>query len=72
MREMALSDMTTAMNTARREGLKEGEIKGIKKGIKEGEINLQRKYIISMKNKNMSLDEISEITGLSIEEIEKF
>ncbi|KZX15822.1 Rpn family recombination-promoting nuclease/putative transposase [Methanobrevibacter filiformis] len=76
MREMALSDMTTAMNTARREGkmegLKEGKIEGKMEGLKEGEINLQRKHIINMKNKNMSLDEISEITGLSIDEIEKF
>jgi predicted transposase YdaD len=36
MRQMALSDWTSGINYARREGIKEGIKTGIKTGIKEG------------------------------------
>ena len=53
------------------EGIKEGMEKGMQKGklegIKEGKISMAK----SMKSKNMDINLISEITGLSIEEIEK-
>ena len=47
----------------KREGLEEG----IKQGSKEKEIEIAR----NMKEKNYPIEDIKEITGLSIEEIEK-
>ncbi|WP_432632178.1 hypothetical protein [Brachyspira sp.] len=40
-------------------------------GIKEGEKNKAISMVKTMRNKNMDINLISEITGLSIEEIEK-
>ena len=55
----------------RRDGIKEGKIKGISEGkiigINEGKIQIAKK----MKQKNVSIEEIAEITDLSKEEIEK-
>ena len=49
------------------EGIKEGIEKGIEKGRHAEQISMAK----SMKNKNMDINLISEITGLSIEEIRK-
>ncbi|WP_299244565.1 Rpn family recombination-promoting nuclease/putative transposase [uncultured Brachyspira sp.] len=51
----------------REEGIKEGMQKGIEKGIKETQISMAK----NMKIKNMDINLISELTGLSIKEIEK-
>ena len=67
------------LNREREEGLKEGiekgKLKGIKEGIKKGKLEgiKDEKYsiAIAMKNKNMDIKLISEITGLPIDEIEK-
>ena len=48
-------------------GLEEGEKKGKKEGKKEEKLAIAKK----MKDKNIPIEQISEITGLSIEEIEK-
>ncbi|AEM22769.1 hypothetical protein Bint_2158 [Brachyspira intermedia PWS/A] len=55
----------------RRLGRVEGKEEGIKEGIEQG--IEQEKYSLArnMKNKNMDLNLISELTGLSIEKIEK-
>ena len=61
------------------EGLEEGEQKGLKKGriegkeegLEEGEQKGLKKVALKMKQKGMSLSKISEITGLSKEEIKK-
>ena len=55
----------------RRLGRVEGKEEGIKEGIEQG--IEQEKYSMArnMKNKNMDLNLISELTGLSIEKIEK-
>ena len=50
---------------------KEGEQKGLKKGRIEGKEEGREEIILKMKQKGMSLSEISEITGLSKEEIKK-
>ncbi|ADG71574.1 Rpn family recombination-promoting nuclease/putative transposase [Brachyspira murdochii] len=55
----------------REEGLKEGIEQGIEKGIKEGIKETQISMAKNMKNKNMDISLISELTGLSIEEVEK-
>ena len=49
------------------EGIKEGMEKGKEEGIKENQILTAK----NMKNKNMDINLISELTGLSIEEVEK-
>ncbi|PCG18880.1 Rpn family recombination-promoting nuclease/putative transposase [Brachyspira sp. G79] len=49
------------------EGIREGIEQGIEKGIEKEKYSLAR----NMKNKNMDLNLISELTGLSIEEIKK-
>ena len=48
------------------EGIEKGRQEGIEKGIKENQILTAK----NMKNKNMDLSLISELTGLSIKEIE--
>ena len=50
----------------RQEGIEKGRQEGIEKGIKENQILTAK----NMKNKNMDLNLISELTGLSIKEIE--
>ncbi|OEJ13401.1 hypothetical protein BFL38_01250 [Brachyspira hampsonii] len=51
----------------KKEGIEIGFHQGIKEGIKENQLLTAR----NMKNKNMEVNIISELTGLSIEEIEK-
>lgn len=41
------------------------------KGIEEGEINKARNIALNLKNMNMTDEEISKATGLSIEDIKK-
>ena len=58
-----------------KKGRKEGKLEGIKEGklegIKTGEENKAISIAKAMKNKNMDINLISEITGLSVEEIHK-
>ena len=53
------------------EGIKEGIEKGIEQGIEQGEINKAKDIALNLKNMNMSNEDISKITGLSLEEIKK-
>ena len=53
------------------EGIKRGIEKGKLEGIKEGEKNKAISMAKSMKAKNMDINLISEITGLTIKEINK-
>jgi predicted transposase/invertase (TIGR01784 family) len=59
MREMAMSDWTSGLNHARREGMQEG----IQKGM--------RKIAAAMKRRGAPIDQIAEDTGLSVEDIAK-
>ena len=82
-RDAFLLGQKIMLNREREEGLKEGIEKGIKKGIKKGKLEGIKEGIEkgklaeqismakTMKSKNMDINLISEITGLSIEEIEK-
>jgi predicted transposase/invertase (TIGR01784 family) len=81
MREMALSDWTSGLNHAReegiqegmqkgkREGIQEGMQKGIQEGKREGMQEGMRKVALKMKKRGISVDQIAEDTGLSVEEI---
>ena len=53
------------------EGIEEGMNKGKLEGIKEGRLAEQISMAKAMKNKNMDINLISDITGLSIEEVKK-
>ena len=59
------------MNTTKTDGYNEGLEKGLEQGQKLGEINKEKEIAKKLKQDKMSLDYISKITGLSIDEIEK-
>jgi predicted transposase/invertase (TIGR01784 family) len=67
MREQAMSDYTSTINFARREGIREGERKGILKGKRETSVTIAKE----MKANNLPFDTIQKCTGLSMEEIER-
>lgn len=58
---------------ARKEGLEEGRKQGHNEGIEEGILEGKRRNTLeiakSMLNKNMSIEDISDITGLTLEEV---
>ena len=63
------------LEQGRTEGIAEGKAEGLKQGRTEGEASGRAEREIemakAMRLKNYSVDEISELTGLSAEEIEK-
>ena len=65
-------DMTleTAINEAREEGLVQGLEQGLEKGLEQGRNEERLQLIRKMVSRGMTPDLISEMTGLSIEEIE--
>ena len=67
LRLKAIRDEKAAMSLATKRGLEQG----IELGKIEGERNRNIEIAINMLNKNMKLEDIVEVTGLSIEEIEK-
>jgi predicted transposase/invertase (TIGR01784 family) len=68
-------DKQMIKNSERKEGFEEGMMQGIEQGIEQGleEGSLDKAIEIAknMINKNIPLEDISEITGLSLEDIEK-
>ena len=68
-KELYQYDKQISLEDKRREGIREGMKKGIEKGKLEGEKNKAISMAKTMKSKNMDINLISEITGLSIEEI---
>ena len=54
-----------------KKGVKEGMKEGIKEGIKEGENKKSREIAQILLKKQMSIEDIKEITGLNKDEIEK-
>ena len=57
--------------SGKQEGIKQGTRQGIEQGTRQGIKENQKKIVKNMKKKNYSIEDIKEITGLSIEEIEK-
>ena len=70
-REAFLVGQKMMLRREREDGFDEGKLEGIKEGklegIKEGQISMAK----SMKTKNLDINLISEITGLTIDEIKK-
>ena len=58
------------LKKAKEQGIAEGREEGREKGREEGEINKSIEIAKGMKNKNMDIKLISELTGLSIDKIE--
>ncbi|WP_302367423.1 Rpn family recombination-promoting nuclease/putative transposase [Brachyspira aalborgi] len=70
-KEIYQYDKQIMLKDERREGIKEGMKKGKLEGLKEGRIAEQISMAKSMKTKNLDINLISEITGLTIDEIKK-
>ena len=58
--------LETAINEAREEGLEQGLEQGLEKGLEQG----RKQLVCEMISRGMTPELISEMTGLSIEEIE--
>ena len=56
-------------NEAKEDGIKEGYNSGVNDGIEQGSNNKSIEIARNMLNKNMKIEEISELTGLSIEKV---
>ncbi|EGT0000687.1 Rpn family recombination-promoting nuclease/putative transposase, partial [Clostridium perfringens] len=73
--EKRMYDETSALNSAKREGLEKGVEIGRKEGLKEGEVRgeLKAKYNLARNSlsKGLPISLISELTGLSEDEINK-
>ena len=54
-----------------REGLREGKSKGLRAGIEAGQLRKAREIAVKMKARGMSLEDISEMTGVEISILEK-
>ncbi len=58
--------METAIDEAREEGLERGIEQGLERGRHEGRLELVRKML----SKGLPLEVVSDVTGLSLEELE--
>ena len=67
LREKAIRDEQSAMALATERGVEQG----MRLGEKNGEHNSKIKIAKNLLKKEMKLEDIAEVTGLSIEEIEK-
>jgi predicted transposase/invertase (TIGR01784 family) len=54
-----------------KKGMEKGMEKGIEKGIEKGEKKKSKKIALKLLARNFPLDEIADLTGLSIEEIKE-
>ena len=65
-------DMTleTAVDEAREEGLEQGLEQGLEKGLEQGLEQGRKQLVCEMISRGMTPELISEMTGLSLEEIE--
>lgn len=70
-REDAIREETTKMLMAEKRGIKQGIRQGIRQGMEQGRLNAAKQIVINGLNKGYDLHIISDITGLSISDIEK-
>ena len=68
-RDTFLYGQAAMLQYEREAGKKEGIEIGFQKGIEQGEINRAKIIALNLKNMNMNNEDISRITGLTIEEI---
>ena len=70
-RRLAIMDYNTGMHQSKEDGRAEGRKEGIKEGRKYGIREEKLKVAKKLLEKNMPIDEIAEITGLTKDEILK-
>ena len=58
------------LEKGRAEGLEKGRAEGLEKGRAEGESEARRSIAVAMKSAGISLDQISQVTGLDLKTIE--
>ena len=58
------------LEEGRAEGLEKGRAEGLEKGRAEGESEARRSIAVAMKSAGISLDQISQVTGLDQKTIE--
>ena len=71
-RDTFLYGQSVMLQYEREAGKKEGIEIGFQQGIEKGEINKAKDIALNLKNMNMSNEDISRITGLSIDEIKNY
>ena len=71
LREKYILDQNSLLETGYSEGLEAGLEQGKKEGIEQGKAEQQKEIAKKMLDKNIPIDTIVEVTGLSKEEIEK-
>ncbi len=69
-RELA-TERSLLMKEARQEGKEEGIKQGLEQGFEQGIVNTKKEIVLSMIENQMSKEIISEITKLTLEEIEE-
>jgi predicted transposase/invertase (TIGR01784 family) len=69
MREMALMDYTSGINAATRKGIAIGEQRGEQRGMQKGLQQAQVNYVLKLSRKSKSVEEIAELTDLTVEEV---
>ena len=69
--QIMISTATKIFNEGRKEGIKEGIREGIEKSIKEGKEKGRKEIALRMLQQNMELQLISQVTDLSIEQVQK-
>jgi predicted transposase/invertase (TIGR01784 family) len=77
--EMAMLDYNSGMNYAQQKGIAIGEQRGIVIGKQEGiaigeqrgEQKAMAKYVLKMARKGMAVEDIAELTDLSVEEVNR-
>lgn len=67
LREKAIWDEVSRMNGAKAEGRQEGREEGKQEGRQEEQINIARRMLV----KGLSIEQISDVTGLSVDEVQK-
>ena len=67
LKEKAIRDEENGLRHAKEDGIAEGKKLGLEEGRKASKIEIARKLLA----RNMSMEEIQEITSLTKEEIEK-
>ena len=71
IRLMSKLEEKSALDCAREDGMKEGKEIGREEGLEEGIERGKKEIAQKLKKQKMPIKQISEITGLSEEEIEK-
>jgi predicted transposase/invertase (TIGR01784 family) len=71
MREMALSDFTSGVNTARREGIAIGEQRGIAIGEQQGDLKRSAIVVANLRSNGFPVEKIAEYTLLPVEDVIK-